>query len=46
SQHFACKSRNSNSATYEFIYSQPYVLIEPYMPSQFEEIDFEHSLSD
>ena len=45
SQHSARKSRNSNSATHEFIYSQPYVLIEPYVSTQIKENDFEYSLS-
>ncbi|CAG8706332.1 10430_t:CDS:2, partial [Racocetra persica] len=46
SQHSARKSRNSNSAIHEFIYSQPYVLIEPYVSTQIKENDFEYSLSD
>ncbi|CAG8786055.1 17873_t:CDS:2, partial [Dentiscutata erythropus] len=46
SQHSARKSQNSNSATHEFIYSQPYMLIELYVSIQIKENDFEYSLSD
>ncbi|CAG8647110.1 18684_t:CDS:2 [Dentiscutata erythropus] len=45
SQHSARKSQNSNLAIHEFIYSQLYMLIELYMFTQSEEIDFKYSLS-